>query len=426
MTEFETLLKEHHAVLVRYVHYRIPAFHDAEDVLQDVLTAACQSFPTLRDVSRFKPWLIGIARNKVADFLRRKYRRSEVPLPDADSLAFLPRFAALTQDSRVAQTMECLSVSDQQMLHMAYWLSLPQSEIARRLAIPEGTVKSRLHHARERFRTAWQPASKGVTHMPQTHMPEFMPPYTITPSPLPPFECVWEELMGWFIVPRLGEKLTWAMYDDPDGHRTEVDEVEVTGPATVHDVEGVEISVSTRNPMDCNAVDDSDYVQRSFVAQLTDTHCRTLAETHTEGGRKHFYTFLDSYFQQNWGFGEGNIGNETHLRAKGDITREGDVIRTADKPFLLDVVGRYTVTIGGRSYDTICVMDVETYSDNASEQYIDQHGRTILWRRFNPDDWAIDHYGRRWSEMLPDSQRITINGRTFVHWYDCITSYILR
>ena len=90
------------------------------------------------------------------------------------------------------------------------------------------------------------------------------------------------------------------------------------------------------------------------------------------------------------------------------------------------MVGRYTVVIGGKSYDTICVMDVETYDDNASEQYIDCHGRTILWRRFNPDDWHMAHYGGRcWSEMLPDSERITINGRTFVHWYDCITSYIL-
>ena len=429
LPDFETLLAENHLALMRYVHYRIASPHDAEDVLQEVLIAACAAFPALKDAARFKPWLIGIARNKVADYLRRRYRRSEVPIEAAGAIAFTPRHAVLTLDSRVQQTLSRLSAADQQLLHMCYWQELPQTEMARRLGIPLGTVKSRLHHAREHFRAAWQPPKmKGAIHMEKkqkTIMPEKIPAYTITPSSEAPFECVWEELMGWFIVPRLGEKLSWAMYDDPDGHRTEADDLEVIGSATVHDVEGVEIAVHTYNPMDCNAVDDSGYVQRSFVAQLTDTHCRTLAETHTQDGKKYLYTFLDEHFQQNWGFGEGNIGNETHLRMKGDIVREGSVIRTAEKPFLLDVVGRYNVTIGGKTYDTICVMDVETYNDNASEQYIDRHGRTILWRRFNPDDWRIDRYGRRWSEMLPESERITINGRTFVHWYDCITSYIL-
>ncbi|MBR3763515.1 MAG: RNA polymerase sigma factor [Clostridia bacterium] len=427
--ELEALLEIHRPALTRYVHYRIHDFHDAQDVLQETLAAAVAAFPTLLDSGRFQAWLIGIARNKVNDFLRRKYKRPEVLLDDAGSLAFTPGRFAITRESRVEQTLHRMTAADQQLLHMAYWLCLPHTEIARRLCIPTGTVKSRLYHARERFRAAWNPNEvKGafpVQNSKRTIMPDKIPAYTITPSNEPPFECVWEELMGWFIVPRLGERLSWAMYDDPDGHRSEADELEVTGHAVVHDVEGVEISVRTFDPMDCNAVDDSGYVQRSFVAQLTDTHCRTLAETHTQNGKKHIYTFLDPYFQKNWGFGEGNIGNETHLRVKGDITRDGSIVTTKDKEFLLDVVGRYTVTIGGKTYDTICVMDVETYSDDASEQYIDRNGRTILWRRFNPDDWAFEHYGRRWTEMLPESERITINGRTFVHWYDCITSYIL-
>ena len=96
-----------------------------------------------------------------------------------------------------------------------------------------------------------------------------------------------------------------------------------------------------------------------------------------------------------------------------------------DKDFLLDIVGRYTVTIAGKAYDTVCVMDVETYNDGvASEQFLDRSGRTILWRRFNRDGWALDRYGKPWTELLPDSERLTINGRTYVHWYDCITDYI--
>lgn len=426
MQALETLLQGSMDVLQRYVRFRLCSTQDAEDVVQETLAAACSAQAYPQDAVRFRAWLLAIARHKVADFLRKKYRRAEVPLDSAAPIGVMPRRLEMPMGGLVEEVLGTLPESDRQLLHMAYWLRLPQAEIARRLSVPVGTVKSRLHHARERFRSAWpQSIAKGKPAMKKTIMPDRIPAYTIAPSDQPPFTCVWEELLGWFIVPRPGEKLSWAMYDDPDGRRTEADDLEVVGRASVHDVEGVEITVHTHNPMECNAVDDSGYVQRSFIAQLTDTHCRTLAETHTEGGLKRTYTFLDEYFLQNWGFGEENCGNETHLRVKGDIVRHGSDIRTADKAFLLDVVGRYTVTIGGKSYDTICVMDVETYADNASEQYIDRNGRTILWRRFNPDDWGIETYGRRWSEMLPDSERITINGRAYVHWYDCITSYIL-
>lgn len=258
-------------------------------------------------------------------------------------------------------------------------------------------------------------------------LPKMMPEYTIVPSDLPPFPVRWEEVMGWFIVPKLGETLVWGMYDFPERVLTEWDEMAVIGKAQVHGIEGVEVTAVAHDPMDCNATDGSADAERSFVAQLTDTHCRLLAETHSESGVKHFHTFLDGAdFLDNWGFGEDNCGNEINIHPRGDITRDGDRVVATDKAFLLDVVGRYTVTIGGKSYDTICVMDVDTYNAGAvSEQYIDENGRTVLWRRFNPDDWHLDICGSLWSERFPGNERMLVNGKTYVHWYDCITSYIL-
>ena len=60
-------------------------------------------------------------------------------------------------------------------------------------------------------------------------LPDILPDYTIEPMTEPPFPVRWEELMGWFIVPRLGEKLSWAMYDFPEKKRTELCAMEVTG-----------------------------------------------------------------------------------------------------------------------------------------------------------------------------------------------------
>jgi len=428
MATLEQALAEHHRALQRYVRFRISNSTDAEDVLQEVYSAAAQGFSSLRDHASIKAWLVGIARNKCADYFRRTYRHNEIPLKDAERIAVLPcRFAA-ARDSLVLDTLEKLSAPDRQILHMFYWQELPQKEIARRLCLPLGTVKSRLHHARERFRTAYPIKQRGAIPM-KSVMPKLLPDYTITASPLPPFPCKWEELMGWFIVPRLGEKLSWAMYDFPERLRTEEDHLQVVGRALVHGIEGVEIEVETLDPMSNNQTGDDDaYVQRSFVAQLTDTHCRILAETHSQGGLKQMYTFLDGdAFLQNWGFGEENCGNETNLTPKGLITREGNVLTTRDgQKELMDVVGRYTVTIGGKPFDTVCVMMHEAYMGGmASEQFIDATGRTVLWRRFNADDWKLDHYGRTWTDMLPDSETLVINGKTYVHWYDCITSYIL-
>jgi hypothetical protein len=70
-------------------------------------------------------------------------------------------------------------------------------------------------------------------------------------------------------------------------------------------------------------------------------------------------------------------------------------------------------------------MDAECYNGTLSEQYIDEKGRTILWRRFNRNDWRISHYKKLWSEILPKNEKLSLNGKSYVHWYDCITNYIL-
>ena len=168
-------------------------------------------------------------------------------------------------------------------------------------------------------------------------------------------------------------------------------------------------------------------INRTFVAQLTDTHCRYLATLRNDGDVRNYITFLDGdEFMLNWGFGEDNCGNETNISVKGDIQRVGNSVTSVNKDFLLDIVGRYTVTIGGKSYDTVCVMDIETYNCGVvSEQFLDKDGKTILWRRYNRDDWAIDRYQKPWSEQLPENDKLIVNGTTYVHWYDCITDHIL-
>ena len=426
MEDFEARLGEVSAVIQRYVRFRLDIDADAEDVFQEVCLTAYQKYEQLSDKTAFKSWLLAIARNKCSDYFRRRGKLREVPLEEA-SLIYGRQ--GLTVQTAVGETMDVLSPQDRELLRLSYWEELPQNEIAKRLGIPVGTVKSRLHYAKNRFKAhyPYPPGTLKGANM-KTKLPEFIPEYTITPQNREPFPVRWEELQGWLIVPRVGEKLTWGMYDFPERRRTEYTEMEVVGKAEVHGIEGVEVVAMQYDADNRYATGSQQESQWRFIAQLTPTHSRFLAETHVENGVRQCHTFLDGdVFLENWGYGEDNCGHEIDLAPKGILRRDGSYVTANVEREAVDVVGRYTVTINGKSYDTVCVMDVEYFDEAvASEQYIDRNGRTVLWRRFNRDDWAIDRFGGKpWSEKLPDNERITVNGETFVHWYDCITDYIL-
>ena len=423
MDEFEKLLEAERVSVERFVRFRMNVKADADDVLQEVFLTAYQKFPQLKNKDSFKAWIISIARNKCNDYFRKKATLCEIPIDEITEKELSVSRHGVSVGSAVRETLDLLGDKDKQILYLYFWKELPQAEIAKKLGIPVGTVKSRLHTAKQKFKNNYPyftKTSKGENDMKK--LPEFIPEYKIEASDEAPFYVKWEELMGWFLVPKLGEKMSWGMYDIPSRKCSHVYDMQVTGKAKVHGIEGVELTAREASYSNKNEV-----INRTFVAQLTDTHCRYLATLRNDGDVRNYITFLDGdEFMLNWGFGEDNCGNETNLSVKGEIQRVGNSVTSVKKDFLLDIVGRYTITIGGKSYDTVCVMDIETYNCGVvSEQFLDKNGKTILWRRYNRDDWAIDRYKKKWSEMLPENEKLTVNGTAYVHWYDCVTDYIL-
>lgn len=423
MDEFDILLEEERVAVERFVRFRLSERADVEDVLQEVYLSAYQKFSQLKNKDSFKPWILQIAKNKCNDYFRRKARQYEIPLDEIAESEWSDTRYGISLAASVRETLDLLGDKDKQILYLAFWKELPQSEIAKQLAIPVGTVKSRLHTAKKHFKSQYPydtDDEKGENIMKK--LPALIPEYKIEESTEAPFDVKWEELMGWFLVPKLGEKLSWGMYDIPSRQCSHIYDMQVTGKAKVHGIEGVELTAR-----EVVYSGKKEVIHRTFVAQLTDTHCRYLATLRNDGDVRNYITFLDGdEFMPNWGFGEDNCGNETNLSVKGDIRRVGTVVTSVAKEFLLDVVGRYTVTIGEKCYDTICIMDIETYNCGVvSEQFLDKNGKTILWRRYNRNDWAIDRYKKLWSEQLPNNDRLIVNGTTYVHWYDCITDYIL-
>ena len=421
--DFETLLAANRVVVERWVKFRVSG-PDAEDILQETYLAAFRSFPSLQDEDAFRPWLLSIARNKWRDWCRAKARRRETPV---EELPDVP--AEEAPDTAVAETLARLSPRDERMLRLFYLEQLPQREIARRLSIPEGTVKSRLSTARDRFRAAYPYRMKGEKMMKQ--LPLLLPPYEVIWKDEAPFPVVWEEMLGWGIVPRLGETLVWGMYDLPSRKLDVAYDMAVTGKARVHGLEGVSFTARVVEPAPAlkagdlmiEPVTNSGAAQEvwTFVGQLQDGHTRFLSAERDEDGVRTLTTFLDGdEFMANWGFGEDNRGNDIHPTARGLIVRDGAAY-TAQREGVLDVVGRCDLVLDGNRTDCIAVMDLSAYAEGvASLQFLNRDGRTLLWQRYNRDDWALDRYGRRWSELLPENERITVNGIAFVHWYDCL------
>ena len=427
--EFEKLYLMCETAVKRFAYYKLPSKADGDDVLQEALLAAYRNRDSIKNVESFKPWLLRIVANKCNDFYRTRAVKQELSLEGSTETRMIQSRFGLTVSETVQDTLTQLGGNAEKILRLFFLENLSQPEISKRLGIPVGTVKSRLYTAKQRFKSIYPfpPQSKGANDM--SKLPNFMPEYKITKSEKTLFPVKWEELMGWFIVPKIGEKLSWVMYDFLSKKRSESYELEVIGKASVHGIDGVEITAHENRGGEHEGNSESRNLNRTFIVQLTDTHCRILAESHYDGDIKRFYTFLDADgFLPNWGFGEDNCGNEVNLSPKGIIKRHGSII-TADisqTSSLLDVVGRYEVLIDGKKFDTICVMDIECYNNGvATEQFIDQNGRTVLWRRFNRNDWHFDHYRQLWNEKLPDNEQLTINGEIYVHWYDCITDYIL-
>jgi len=101
-------------------------------------------------------WIFTIARNRRLDVLRQDARR--LPLPEIDLVQDEPErpddvFLAGEEAARLQAAMRSLSPDQIEVLRLAFFQENPHSEIARRLDLPLGTVKSRIRKAMIKLRT---------------------------------------------------------------------------------------------------------------------------------------------------------------------------------------------------------------------------------------------------------------------------------
>lgn len=155
--EFEARLAECGPLAFRIAQGVLRNAADAEDVAQEALLKAFRSFHRLRDPQRFRAWLVRITFRMALDRWRSAKRREQRetdwsrpeqrPLPPtAEDLAASSEFQARLEHA-VAELPEKLRL----VLLLAALQGYTLEEVSAMLAIPMGTVKSRLFFARKQL-----------------------------------------------------------------------------------------------------------------------------------------------------------------------------------------------------------------------------------------------------------------------------------
>jgi len=145
---FERLYDRFADRVYRYAFTILRDRHLAQEVAQETMTAIWKGATRFAGRSKASTWIFGIARNQ-AFSLRRKEARSET-LPEATGIEPDPASGILRQEL-VLEAMKRLPEDQREVVFLTFYEGLPYKQIAQMLEIPEGTVKSRMFHAKRKL-----------------------------------------------------------------------------------------------------------------------------------------------------------------------------------------------------------------------------------------------------------------------------------
>jgi RNA polymerase sigma-70 factor (ECF subfamily) len=153
------------------VRYRRAAFalalsvtgrrEDAEDAAQESFIVALERLEECRDPAKFGGWLLAIVRNRARNLVRREMLRESEYLPFAlVSQAPGPDLVTEREElkARLQWALDKLNEVQREIVLLHDLEGWKHREIAERLELPPGTVRSHLHYARRRLREYLRPA----------------------------------------------------------------------------------------------------------------------------------------------------------------------------------------------------------------------------------------------------------------------------
>ena len=149
---FDDLIRRWAMPLRRHV-CRVTGSQDhADELVQDIWLRVLQGIGRLQDPAKFRSWLFGIAHRRLMDRLREQYAATVDFDVDPDSLAADQVPDREIEARELERGLADLPAVEREVLSLFYFDELSINEVAAALAVPLGTVKSRLFRARQLLR----------------------------------------------------------------------------------------------------------------------------------------------------------------------------------------------------------------------------------------------------------------------------------
>ena len=437
---FVHLIRRYERTLARLIHLRVGSGDHVQDVLQETLVHVWSGLrrDTPRDV---RAWLLQVARNRCRDYFRSPQRREL--FVESEALApMVNRFGVAETRQReaaaaIVEAMEEVPDRERAALQAFYLDGLSIAEIAARHRCPDGTVKRRLSHGRDRIRSVLgvtpKTRSKTMSTSQQRPFPQYRPEIRIEASQEKPFRIDFKEMAWWFIVPEVGDRVRWAVYEplkesNAPWRLDETLSLAAQRSAVIHGRSCVEIEVENQYFDQDGKIHEREEDRHVKVwGHLAENEVEWIAiELLRPDGTRELTTFLDEGFYDDWAPSPRLIEDCGYLHPQTDssFARQADAAQITG-------AGVFDVQVGEQHFTCLRVFEVEkeaTERDVMIEAYITRAGRTVLDRRYNGNRWAKrdappHNWGEAmtWEEDLPHNDRIVIDGVTYVHYYDKLT-----
>jgi RNA polymerase sigma-70 factor, ECF subfamily len=161
---FEVLVRRHEKAIFNLIYRLLGNYDEAAEVAQEVFLSAFKSIHQFRGEANFSTWLYRIGLNHAST--RRKSLHSSqqrhVPLDGTEVIADgtvdpVKNLEHKEIQQRVQQALNSLDPEDARIILLRDLQDVPYEDVAEMLDIPVGTVKSRLHRARQALKTSLAP-----------------------------------------------------------------------------------------------------------------------------------------------------------------------------------------------------------------------------------------------------------------------------
>lgn len=148
---FQRLYEEFATRVFRYALTLLRDRHLAEEVVQETMITVWSKASTYAGSSRVSTWVFGIARHKAYDILKDEKKAGRAT--DVGTIIEDPA-PEIERQARVHAAIDSLPPDQREIVFLTFYENLTYKAIADLLAIPEGTVKSRMYHAKRKLAEA--------------------------------------------------------------------------------------------------------------------------------------------------------------------------------------------------------------------------------------------------------------------------------